>query len=106
MLLSSEPRQVMQTPDVAGQISVLVVYALPERQVELDLQVAAGSTARQVALASTLNRFFPELDLSSAALGVFGELVADDYGMQEGDRLELYRDLLLDPMELRRQRAG
>lgn len=87
-------------------IAVTVVYALAERQVELALQVAAGSTAREVACSCGLEAFFPELVAENVALGVYGELVQDDYCLQTGDRLELYRELLLDPMELRRKRAA
>jgi len=87
------------------QFTVDVVYALAERQVVLQVACSSGQTARGLAVFSGMNVYFTELDTATVALGVFGELVSDDYVIEEGDRLELYRDLLLDPMEQRRQRA-
>jgi len=86
-------------------VPVAVVYALAERQVQLELAVAAGTTAREVACQSGLEHYFPELDLQACPLGVYGEAVGDDYVVEAGDRVELYRELVLDPMELRRERA-
>lgn len=84
---------------------ISAVYALADRQVVLEFEVDAGTSARQAALSSGLQEYFQDLDLSVIALGVYGESVEDGYQMQAGDRLELYRDLVMDPMELRRQRA-
>lgn len=86
-------------------MNVEVVYAEPAHQRSVMLDVVAGSTAREIAIRSRLNRWFPHLDLQSVAIGVFGEVVEDDYVLRSGDRLELYRPLLLDPMQARRQRA-
>ena len=52
-----------------------------------------------------MEKYFPELDASSISLAVYGELVDDDYHLQDGDRLEMLRELLLDPKEQRRRRA-
>lgn len=87
-------------------MKVSVVYALPEDQVTLELSVREGITAREVALISGMELHFPGIDLSSIPLGVYGEKIDDDYLMQTEDRLELYRPLLLDPMEARRKRAA
>jgi len=56
-------------------------------------------------LSSGIDAYFDSLDTATVSLGVFGESVSDDYVIEPGDRLELYRELLLDPMEQRRQRA-
>lgn len=84
---------------------ISAVYALADRQVLLEFEVDEDTNARQAALSSGLQEYFQDLDLSAVTLGVYGEPVDDDYVMQAGDRLELYRDLVMDPMELRRQRA-
>ncbi len=86
-------------------LQISVVYALAQRQVVLDLELPADTTARQAAVQSGMQEYFPGLDTATVALGVYGEHVSDDYVMQAGDRLELYRDLVMDPMQLRRQRA-
>ena len=49
-----------------------------------------------------LNSEFPELDIARLTLGVYGEVVADDYVVQPGDRVEIYRPLLNEPREQRR----
>ena len=85
---------------------ITVVYALAERQVVVEVDVPEGTTARNAAKESGLQQYFQTLDLSAVSLGVYGEHVTDDHILEEGDRLELYRDLLMDPMELRRKRAA
>ena len=87
-------------------ITIEVVYALPERQSLLELEVPEGTTARQAALASGLDEEFPGLDLAANPLGIFGESVEDERVLRAGDRVELYRPLLMDPREARRQRAS
>lgn len=86
--------------------TIEVVYALPDRQRLVRLAVESGTTARSAALGSGLDQEFSELDLAACALGVFGRRVADDYELQSGDRLELYRPLRNEPREARRRRAA
>lgn len=85
-----------------------VVYALPERQKLLRLSVPEGSTVRDVALRSGLDALFPGLDLASCPLGIFGKAVAkpEERVIEEGERVEIYRPLLADPKEVRKQRAA
>jgi len=87
------------------KFTIEVVYALAERQVVLRVLCHSGQTARELAVGSGMDAYFTALDLATVPLGVFGETVSDDYVVEEGDRLELYRELLTDPMEQRRQRA-
>lgn len=87
------------------EFPVSVVYALPERQVEVQLTSDGNMTAREAALRSGLSVYFPHINLASIPLGVFGEHVQDDYVLDKGDRVELHRDLIHDPKELRRNRA-
>lgn len=88
-------------------IGIEVAYALAERQKILRLQVPLGTTVRQAAMLSGLDNYFPGLDLSHCALGIFGKLVsqASERLVQEGERIEIYRPLLADPKEVRKQRA-
>jgi len=89
-------------------VSVEVVYATPAQQVICRLQMADGSSARQAALVSGLAVKFPELDLSCCALGIFGKRLQnpEDYPLQTGERVEIYRPLSIDPKEIRRRRAA
>lgn len=88
-------------------LNVEVAYALADKQKIVSLQVAAGTTVRQAALQSGLDRDFPGIDLAGSPLGIFGKAVSkpDDQVLEEGDRVEVYRPLLADPKEVRKQRA-
>jgi hypothetical protein len=88
------------------KILVEVAYATPQKQVILECAVEAGSTARAVVRDSAIDQHFAEIDLNSCDLGVFGKAVADDYELSDGDRIEIYRPLIADPKEVRRQRAA
>lgn len=87
-------------------LRVEVAYARPERQRIVELHVPAGSTVREAAVRSGLQQQFPELDLQSCPVGVFGVSVADAHRVQDGDRVEIYRPLINEPREARRQRAA
>ncbi|MGK9065601.1 RnfH family protein [Stutzerimonas chloritidismutans] len=92
----------------SGVIAVEVVYALADRQKLLQLTVPAGTTARQAALQSGIDAYFPGLDVSSAPLGIFGKAVPkpDERVLEAGERVEIYRPLIADPKEVRKQRAA
>ena len=87
---------------------VEVVYALPDKQKLLSLSVPRGTTVREVALRSGMDAFFPGLDLANAPLGIFGKAVTkpDERLIEEGERVEIYRPLIADPKEVRKQRAA
>ena len=89
-------------------IAIEVVYALAERQKLLRLSVPSGTTVREAALRSGMQQFFPELDLSQAPLGIFGKAVSkpEERVLEEGERVEIYRPLIADPKEVRKQRAA
>ncbi|KAF1005405.1 MAG: Protein RnfH [Pseudomonas fluorescens] len=89
-------------------VEIEVVYAAVDRQVLMAVAVEPGSTLRAAVLASGIAAQFPQLDVMTCPLGVFGKVVADaDVRLvQAGDRIEIYRPLLADPMEIRRLRAA
>lgn len=89
-------------------ISIEVVYALPERQCLLTLQVEENCTAFDAVQHSGIGAQFPELDLTAAKLGIFGRVIEQpkQYILRDGDRVEIYRPLLIDPKAARRQRAA
>ncbi|MFK7160242.1 RnfH family protein [Marinospirillum sp. MEB164] len=84
-----------------------VAYALPERQKIAVLEVEEGTSVREAALRSGLDRDFEGLDLTNARLGIFGKLVAkpEQEQVREGDRVEIYRPLIADPKQSRAKRA-
>ena len=84
-------------------IRVEVVLAL-ERGVDgVALSLPAGSTVRDAVAASALGERHAGLDLE--AVGIFGRRVKPDARLADGDRVEVYRPLVMDPKEARRRRA-
>ncbi|POD65970.1 MULTISPECIES: RnfH family protein [Pseudomonas syringae group] len=91
-----------------ASIQIEVVYATVQRQLLMTVDVPAGSSVRQALALCGMDREFPELDLSQCPVGIFGKVVADPAVrvLEAGERIEIYRPLLADPMEIRRLRAA
>lgn len=89
------------------QIAVEVAYACPDRQVIIPVTVPLGTTLQEAARLSGIATLFPEIDLETIPMGIFGVEVktATTSCVQAGDRVELYRALIADPKETRRRRA-
>jgi hypothetical protein len=89
---------------MAEQIRVAVSYADPEKQIEKWGDVDAGSTVRETIEASGIAGSLPA-GFTPAAIGIYGQLVDENHRVRDGDRIELYRPLQVDPKEARRRRA-
>lgn len=87
------------------QIDIEVVYALPHEQALLQVRVPQGCTVADAVKASGILEKYPEIDLSRNKLGIFAKLTKPDAILREKDRIEIYRPLIADPKEIRRQRA-
>lgn len=85
---------------------VEVVYALPERQAQASVDLDEGATIEDALSAVAGMAPFSSLDLAGVPVGVFGEKVGREAKLRDGDRVEIYRPLLVDPKEARRRRAG
>ena len=85
---------------------VEVVFALAERQELLVVEVPDGSTVGEAIENSRLARQFPEIEMGDLQAGVWGRPVERDHIVREGDRVELYRSLEMDPRDARRLKAG
>ncbi|MDH3761339.1 MAG: RnfH family protein [Gammaproteobacteria bacterium] len=83
-----------------------VAYATPAKQIILECWIDSDLSVRDAVRQSGIDQHFPEIDLESCDLGVFGKVIATDYELQDGDRIEIYRPLIADPKEVRRQRAA
>ncbi|HKM98301.1 MAG TPA: RnfH family protein [Buttiauxella sp.] len=90
---------------MSRDILVEVVYALPEKQYLLKVSVAEGSIVEQVITASGILELRTDIDLAKNKVGIFSRPVKLTDTVSEGDRVEIYRPLIADPKELRRQRA-
>lgn len=87
-------------------LRIEVVYALPERQAVVSLTLPAGSTVQQAIETSGLLAAYPEIDLMQNKLGIYARLVKPDAPLRDRDRVEIYRPLIADPKEVRKQRAA
>ena len=87
------------------EFEVEIVFALPNRQLLKNIVVASGETVADAVVKSGLREDFPEFDVDSLALGVWGREVERSRPVRKGDRIEIYRPLEMDPREARRQLA-
>jgi putative ubiquitin-RnfH superfamily antitoxin RatB of RatAB toxin-antitoxin module len=89
-----------------GEIVVEVAYARPDVQRIVQLRVPEGTTLQEALERSAITEHFPEIDLASAAVGVFGKVEKKrDRVLREWDRVEIYRPLEIDPRARRAERA-
>ncbi len=88
-----------------ADIQVEVVYALPEKQYLRTVTVPEGSTIEQAVIASGLPELRRDINLAENKVGIYSRAAKLQDIVQDGDRVEIYRPLLADPKELRRQRA-
>ena len=89
-----------------NEILIEVAYALPKKQLIIPIKVKIGTTAQEAIQLSGITKKFPEIDLSVNQIGIFGKLTQLDHVMRERHRIEIYRPLIADPKEIRRQRAA
>lgn len=101
-----EKGQGMAISSGADTLNIEVVYALPEHQAVIRLQLPLGSTVQQAVEQSGLLIRHPEIDLAQSKLGIFAKLVKPDTQLRDHDRVEIYRPLIADPKEVRKQRAS
>ena len=88
-------------------MKIEVCYALADRQELITLDLPEGSTALQAVEASGLLQKHPEIEPGGLnKLGVFAKLVKADAVLRDRDRIEIYRPLIADPKEVRRQKAA
>lgn len=91
---------------MSEQIHVEVVYALQNRQKSVSVQLPSGALVRDAVERSGLIAEFPEIDLAVNKFGIWNKLAKADAVLRDKDRVEIYRPLIADPKEVRRQRAA
>jgi putative ubiquitin-RnfH superfamily antitoxin RatB of RatAB toxin-antitoxin module len=86
-------------------VIVTVVYAGPDRQLVMRVEVSVGATVEGAILASGVLSLEPDLHLGTLNVGVWNRAASLEQLVREGDRIEIYRSLQVDPKEARRIRA-
>lgn len=90
------------------KIQVEVAFAAPDKQSILKLSVAEGTSIFDGAVQSGIDKIYPEINFDTSDMGIFGKTVKKpkDQALREGDRVEIYRPLLIDPKQARLNRAA
>ncbi|WP_343153104.1 RnfH family protein [Buchnera aphidicola] len=83
------------------KINVILVHAFPEIQYILKIKVLKNSTVKDVILKSKILKLSYDIDLSKNKIGIYGNIVSLYDYVNEGDRIEIYRNLFFTPQELR-----
>jgi hypothetical protein len=91
---------------MSDAIRIEVVFGVPETQMLVELSVPADATVADAIRLSKLCAAFPEHQFSELSTGIWGRPVAREQRLKNGDRVEIYRELEVDPMEARRLRAS
>ncbi|WP_319533956.1 RnfH family protein [uncultured Vibrio sp.] len=78
-------------------MKVSVVYALPDEQVWLSVDVDQSATVLSTIEVSNILDMFPGIDLDKQKVGIFGKPTQLDREVKEGDRVEIYRPLIWQP---------
>ena len=89
-----------------NKIHVTVAYATPENQIEIPVTIEAHANVSMVIKKSGILAQFPEITFPDIAVGIYGRRVLIDAGLVAGDRIEIYRPLIVHPMQARRNRVS
>lgn len=87
-------------------MQIAVAYSEPAQQVWLRIEVPDDCTVQDAIERSGILRQFPEIDLATNKVGVFGKLAKLDAALRPGDRVEIYRAITVDPATVPRRQMG
>ena len=89
----------------SDHLTIEVAYAVPEEQIILSLEVPSDCNVEDIIKRSGILESYPQIDLSSDKVGIFGKICKLTASLRDRDRIEIYRKLIADPKESRRQKA-
>ena len=87
-------------------MKIEVAYALRHKQTLLNIEVDDNASVEDAIQQSNILKKYPEINLKKNKVGIFGKLTSLDVKLREKDRVEIYRPLIADPKEVRKQRAA
>lgn len=87
-------------------MNIEVAYALENKQTLLSLEVEEGITLKEAVETSGIIDKYPQIDLLKDKTGIFGKMAKLDTILREKDRVEIYRPLIADPKQVRKERAA
>ncbi|MCP5162689.1 MAG: RnfH family protein [Hahellaceae bacterium] len=91
-----------------NKVHVEVAYATPQEQRIVGLDIVEGASMYDAVIQSGIQKIFPEIDPDTQSMGIFGKAVKNPkaHALREGDRVEIYRPLKIDPKQARLNRAA
>jgi len=87
-------------------MNVGVCYAQADKQLWMRLEVPDNSTVEETIYLSGVLAQHPEIDLTKQKVGIFGKIAKLDATVQEGDRVEIYRQITADPAQVKRRKIN
>ena len=90
----------------SDHIVVEVAYATPKKQLIIPVKVPKGTNIKQAIERSGIQKEFDDIDLNINHVGIFGKKTSLNHVLDEKDRVEIYRPLIIDPKEQRRRKAA
>lgn len=91
---------------MANMITIEVVYGLLHEQSLLKFEVEEGVAIKEAIMQSGMLEKYPEIDIETVKVGIFGKMKKMAEVLREKDRIEIYRPLIADPKEVRKKRAA
>ncbi|MFZ6845141.1 RnfH family protein [Undibacterium sp. RuTC16W] len=86
-------------------LKVQVCFATPDIVSVIEIFVLPDTSLLEAVAQSQIGLQHPEINFTMCKFGIFGKLKSLDTLLRDGDRIEIYRALVADPMEARRRRA-
>ena len=90
---------------MSNHIMIEVAFATPEKQLIIPVKVKNGTTVKEIIELSGILNEFKSINLDGQPVGIFGKLTKLDHVPRDRDRIEIYRNLIADPKESRRQKV-
>ncbi|TRZ91554.1 MAG: RnfH family protein [Rhodocyclaceae bacterium] len=84
-------------------MKIKVAYATLRRQAVLPVEQPEGATVRDAIQSSGILKQFPEIDLEKQKVGIFNKVCTLDAKLAEGDRVEIYCPLTVDPKTVKKK---
>lgn len=104
--VSNLDRPVESQNSTSKKITIEVIYALPNKQEIISLEVDNSCTVEQVIKLSKVLETYPELDFENIQVGIFSKKCKLTDNLHDFDRIEIYRPLIIDPKQARKNRAN
>ena len=80
-----------------------IAYSENVQQIWLTIEVPDDATVNDAIERSGVLGMFPNIDLTTQKVGIFGRIVKPDTALRAGDRVEIYRPITCDPQTVARR---